>query len=309
MTRPASASLSDADLALVAWSSIAEPSDPIAHALVAALGAREALAWVRLAVADSVAATRDLCRVAEPATVIRAVEAAGRWAPRLAHHRAEDHCERAARVGARAVVRGSPEWPTALDDLGAATPYCLWVRGSANIAEVFSRAISIVGSRASTAYGEHVAATLAAGVVDEGWAVMSGGAYGIDARAHRGALAAEGTTVAVLAGGVDSLYPRGNADLLARVIETGAVVAEQPPGFPPHRSRFLTRNRVIAAAAATVVVEAAHRSGAHSTAHHAAELGRPVGAVPGPVTSASSAGCHRLIRNGATLRDVRERGA
>ena len=165
--------------------------------------------------------------------------------------------------------------------------------------DAFRRAIAIVGSRSSTAYGEHVAATLSAGVADAGWTVVSGGAYGIDARVHRAALAADGATVAVMAGGVDRLYPLGNADLLARVLETGAIVAEQPPGFPPHRSRFLTRNRIIAAAAATVVVEAAHRSGALSTAHHAAELGRPVGAVPGPVTSASSAGCHRLIRNGA----------
>jgi DNA processing protein len=128
---------------------------------------------------------------------------------------------------------------------------------------------------------------------------VSGGAYGIDARAHRAALAADGVTVAVMAGGVDHLYPLGNAGLLERVLEDGVIVAEQPPGFPPHRSRFLTRNRIIGAAAATVVVEAAWRSGALSTANHAADLGRPVGAVPGPVTNASSSGCHRLIRNGA----------
>jgi DNA processing protein len=291
--------LDERGLALVTWSAIAEPGDGLAHAIVELLGAAEALRWVRGAARDPVAATIALAPHAEPTLIDRAVDAVARWIPRLGDGEAERHLDRAAKVGARVVPRGAPEWPDALDDLGVGAPYCLWVRGPASVREAFARAIAIVGSRSSTAYGEYVAAALSSGIVDEGWTVVSGGAYGIDARVHRAALAAGGVTVAVMAGGVDRLYPQGNADLLARVLETGAVVAEQPPGFPPHRSRFLTRNRIIAASAATVVVEAAHRSGALSTAHHAADLGRPVGAVPGPVTSASSSGCHRLIRNGA----------
>ena len=291
--------LDERGLALVTWSAIAEPGDPLAHAIVALLGADDALEWVRGAAHDPVAATVALAPHAAPALIDRAVDAVARWIPRLRDGAAERHLDRAAKVGARAVPRGAPEWPEVLDDLGVGAPYCLWVRGPASVREGFGRAIAIVGSRSSTAYGEYVAATLSSGVADAGWTVVSGGAYGIDARVHRAALAAGGITVAVMAGGVDRLYPQGNADLLARVLETGAIVAEQPPGFPPHRSRFLTRNRIIAASAATIVVEAAYRSGALSTAHHAAELGRPVGAVPGPVTSASSTGCHKLIRNGA----------
>jgi DNA processing protein len=291
--------LDERGLALVTWSAIAEPGDPLAHAIVELLGAAEALEWVRGAAHDPVAATIALAPRAEPTLIDRAVDAVGRWVPRLGDGGAERHIDRAAKVGARVVPRGAPEWPDVLNDLGVGAPYCLWVRGPRSVREAFARAIAIVGSRSSTAYGEYVAAALSSGVVDEGWTVVSGGAYGIDARVHRAALAAGGVTVAVMAGGVDRLYPEGNADLLARVLETGAIVAEQPPGFPPHRSRFLTRNRIIAASAATVVVEAAHRSGALSTAHHAADLGRPVGAVPGPVTSASSSGCHRLLRNGA----------
>ncbi|EYR62130.1 DNA transporter, partial [Actinotalea ferrariae CF5-4] len=162
---------------------------------------------------------------------------------------------------------------------------------------------AVIGARACTRYGEHVTADLAAGVVAAGRVVVSGGAYGIDAAAHRAALAADGVTVAVLAGGVDRLYPAGNARLLLALQDgVGALVSEVPPGSVPSRQRFLQRNRLIAAmTGATVVVEAAWRSGALSTAGRAAALLRPVGAVPGPVTSAASAGCHRLLRDGAAV--------
>jgi len=288
-------------LALVSWSAIAEPGDGIAHALVGVLGATEALEWARLALRDPVAASIDLGAFADRAVVDKAIAGVERWRQRWAAGDPEPHLKRAERVGARVIPRGGSEWPVEMDHLGAGAPYCLWVRGPANVREVWARSVAIVGSRSSTAYGEHVAAMLASGLADEGWAVVSGGAYGIDARAHRGALAADGTTVAVMAGGIDRLYPEGNASLLARVLDSGAIVAELPPGHAPHRSRFLTRNRIIAASQATVVVEAAHRSGALSTAFHAGELGRPLAAVPGPVTSAGSVGCHRLIRDGAVL--------
>ncbi|MCR2053747.1 DNA-protecting protein DprA [Actinomyces bowdenii] len=159
--------------------------------------------------------------------------------------------------------------------------------------------VALVGARASTRYGDEAASALARGMTARGALVVSGGAFGVDASAHRGALAA-GPTLSVAAGGVDRLYPAGNAELLQAVIADGALVAEVPPGCQPARHRFLTRNRLIAAmAGATIVVEAAWRSGALSTAHHAMEIGRPVGAVPGPITSMASVGCHRLLRKGA----------
>src|SRR5581483_2905197 len=137
---------------------------------------------------------------------------------------------------------------------------------------------------------------------ERGWAVISGGAYGIDAAAHRGALAAEAVTIAVLACGADYPYPASHADLFAAICAQGLVMSEWPPGCRPARTRFLTRNRVIAALSnGTVIVEAGERSGALNTARHAADLGKPLMAVPGPVTSAQSAGCHRILREwGAT---------
>ncbi|MGO1562901.1 MAG: DNA-processing protein DprA, partial [Actinomycetaceae bacterium] len=157
--------------------------------------------------------------------------------------------------------------------------------------------IAVVGSRAATPYGMTVGAELAAGCADAGLVVVSGGAFGIDTAAHRGALAVDGRSVAVMAGGADRFYPRGSEEMLQRLLADGAVVSEAAPGCNPGRHRFLSRNRLIAAlASATVVVEAAFRSGALSTARHAAGMGRPLGAVPGPVTSMASAGCHRLLR-------------
>jgi DNA processing protein len=137
----------------------------------------------------------------------------------------------------------------------------------------------------------------AAGLTSRGYTVVSGGAYGIDGMAHRAVLACGGTTVAVLAGGIDQLYPAGHDELLRRIIASGAVVSEVSPGGAPTRWRFLQRNRLIAAmAGATVVIEAGYRSGSLNTATHARDLDRPIGVVPGPVTSGASAGCHRLLR-------------
>ena len=164
------------------------------------------------------------------------------------------------------------------------------------------RAAAVVGTRAATAYGEQVAADLAAGLVEHDVAVVSGGAYGIDGAAHRAALACDGITVAVLAGGIDIPYPAGHSALLHRIARHGLVFTEYPPGIRPARHRFLTRNRLVAAVAgAAVVVEAGLRSGAANTAAWARALGRVVAAVPGPVTSSASAGCHALLRDGAEL--------
>ncbi len=181
-------------------------------------------------------------------------------------------------------------------------PLVLWAIGPLRLDDVAERAAAIVGTRACTAYGEHVAADLSAGLAEHDVAIVSGGAYGIDGVAHRAALAADGMTVAVLAGGVDVLYPAGHSALLHRVGASGLLVSEYPPGVRPARHRFLTRNRLVAAlSGATVVVEAGIRSGAASTAAWARALGRVVCAVPGPVTSAASTGCHVLLRAGAEL--------
>jgi DNA processing protein len=174
----------------------------------------------------------------------------------------------------------------------------LWVRGTPRLDEFTDRAVALVGSRASTAYGEHVAAELGHQLAEHGWTVVSGGAYGIDGASHRGALAAGGPTLAVLACGVDRPYPAGHDALFARIAATGLLVSEWPPGTAPHGHRFLVRNRLIAALSrGTVVVEAAARSGAQATARRAQKLGRTVMVVPGPVTSAMSVGCHELLRD------------
>ncbi|GGK49493.1 hypothetical protein GCM10010094_07080 [Streptomyces flaveus] len=205
-------------------------------------------------------------------------------------------------VGMRFVCPGDPEWSAQLDDLGDARPIGLWVRGRPNLRMWALRSVAVVGARACTEYGAHMAATLGTGLAERGWVVVSGGAYGVDGATHRGALAAGGATVAVLACGVDQPYPRGHTQLITRIAEQGLVVGELPPGEHPTPSRFILRNRVIAALTrGTVVVEAAYRSGALVTARAAQRLGRYTIGVPGPATSGLSAGVHELLRGDAVL--------
>ena len=183
--------------------------------------------------------------------------------------------------GIRLICPGEPGWPPQLDDLGAARPCALWVRGAADLRASCEKSLAVVGARAATAYGRHAATSAAR--AGRGWAIVSGGAYGIDAAAHHGALTAGGVTIAVLACGPDLPYPRAHAGLLADIAVRGAVISECPPGRQPSRRRFLARNRIIAALArGTVIIEAAERSGTLATARHASELGRPLMAVPGP---------------------------
>ncbi|MEU7556114.1 DNA-processing protein DprA [Streptomyces sp. NPDC044571] len=208
----------------------------------------------------------------------------------------------AAEWGGRFICPGSPQWPSQLDDLGDARPVGLWVRGRPDLRTWALRSVALVGARACTPYGAHMAQTLAAGLAERGWVVVSGAAYGIDAAAHRGALASGGATAAVLACGVDVAYPRGHTELLGRIAGQGLVLGELPPGSHPTPSRFVLRNRVIAALTrGTVVVEAAHRSGSLVTARRAAQLGRFTMGVPGPATSGLSAGVHELLRGEAVL--------
>ena len=191
------------------------------------------------------------------------------------------------------ITPGDLSWPEQLDDL-ATPPIGLVVKGKVDCLQ--SRSIAIVGTRNPTPYGARIASDFAAGFVDREWSIVSGGAYGIDTHAHKGALIAEGVTIAVIASGIDINYPSGNGRLFAEIAELGAIVSEVMPGTPAFPSRFLTRNRIIAALSkSTLVVEAAFRSGSLRTARDAAELMRPVMAIPGPINSPTSEGTHRLI--------------
>lgn len=185
------------------------------------------------------------------------------------------------------------QWPTSLNDL-AAPPVVLLVKGDVTLLSHHS--LAIVGTRNPTPYGVRIASEFAAGFVDREWAIVSGGAYGIDSAAHKGALIAEGSTIAVTASGLDSPYPAGNQRLFDEILENGAIITEYMPGVSARPHRFLVRNRIIAALSrGTLVVEAAFRSGSLRTARDAAELMRPVLAIPGPITAPTSEGCHRLI--------------
>ena len=221
-----------------------------------------------------------------------------RWRARLPELPSPGQLADFQRAGIRLVTPQDPEWPGQLADLDGEQPYALWLRGQADLRFSCLRSVAIVGSRAATAYGCYVASEFAASVAARGLAVVSGGAFGVDAAAHRGALSADGVTIAVLACGVDTPYPAAHAELFDAIAAQGVVVSEWPPGRLVGRLRFLVRNRVIAAlAAGTLVVEAGQRSGAVNTARHARDLSRRLMAVPGPVTSDQSAGCHQIIRD------------
>lgn len=247
-------------------------------------------------------------------------DAAEDVAARLQEIRPDRDLEAAEKMGFRYVIPGDDEWPGQVERLAGlehvqyrtGTPLGLWVRGALQLSDL-SRAVAVVGSRNATSYGADAAARFSADLAVNDYVVISGGAVGIDAAAHRGALTGPpGSTVAVLAGGVDRPYPVENARLIEAIAETGAVVSEHVPGVPVTRYRFLARNRVIAALArGTVVVEAAARSGALNTANWAYRMNTPVMAVPGSVGEMQSVGPHNLVRAGKALlvtcaRDVRE---
>ncbi|POH61941.1 DNA-protecting protein DprA [Cryobacterium zongtaii] len=309
--RPADAELTSARLsdpgevfARAAWTTIAEPGDGVAGAVVGLLGAAAALrsvveAWPPDRLAGTLTDSVGEHDAGDPAGLRPELEQAlARWRPRLSSTEVIRSLQQARRTGTALLLPSDPLWPGAVDDLGRHAPLALWWRGQPDALAALRHSIALVGARAATGYGEHVAMEAAAGLVDRGLAIVSGAAYGIDGMAHRSALASNGTTVAFLAGGVDRFYPSGHDALLTRIVEAGAVLSELPCGAPPTKWRFLQRNRLIAASsAATVVLEAGWRSGSLNTAGHAAALGRPLGAVPGPVTSPTSAGCHRLLRD------------
>lgn len=300
-----------ARFARAAWSAIAEPGDRDAGHVVAALGAEASLGALTQVTWPSSDPDRVDVSPLESALAAAGdddlghddlVDAVKRWRPRVSVPTVLLALRQAARFGAGLLVPSDPDWPSGVDELGEHAPLALWARGDRTLLGRLDRSIAIVGARAATGYGEHVTVEASSGLVDRGFTIVSGAAYGIDGIAHRAALASAGSTVAFLAGGVDRFYPAGHEALLTRIVERGVVVSEVPPGTAPTRWRFLQRNRLIAAASrATVVVEAGWRSGSLNTAHHAAELGRPIGAVPGPVTSSASAGCHKLLREGPAI--------
>lgn len=298
--------------ARAALSRLMEPTDLVGMALIESAGAVDALRIATGTIKAGSTTKQDIAEIlnVEGAASTRASlpEALKRWLPRAPDLAPERDISTIQRLGGRFMVPEDEEWPDALLDLGIRQPIGLWARGGGGLpVPIEARTVALVGSRDSTNYGNSVTGDLAAGLGHRGICVISGGAYGIDAQAHRAALSVGGRsdelpTIAVSACGLDRYYPSGNEDLLRAVAQQGMLLAEVPPGSSPTRWRFLQRNRLIAAlCAVTVVVEARWRSGALNTAHHAANLSREVGAVPGSVHSANSAGCHRLLREGSAV--------
>ena len=277
----------DERTARMVLSMLVEPDDAVTGRLLATAGGVETL---RLAESDS------------SVPGIGDVDAQV-WRGHFTHSAIDSLDERllqARRTGLGVLIPSDDDWPGSLSDLGERAPYVLWTRGASSfLARPLADLVTITGARAATSYGEHVTGTLASDLAAAKRIVVAGGAYGIEGAAHRGVLATGGDTIAVLASGVDRAYPAGHSELLGRVADVGLLVSEVAPGATPTRHRFIARARLMAAlSAATVVVEAGARSGSMKVAHEAHQLGRAVGAVPGPVTSATSVGPHRLLSNG-----------
>ncbi len=283
------------------WSRLSEPGDSVAGIMLECLGPSASLeALVEGASSENILAKiHDCDSCSEELLTQKSLGSAfQRWKPRLISAEALQSAEAISHVGAWMSAPELPQWPRKLDDLGYHSPPAIWLRGNTPFPEPEEKTMSLVGARASTGYGEHITAELSAGVSSRGVTVVSGGAYGIDGMAHRAALACGGQTIAILAGGIDRLYPSGHDALFTKILSSGTIITEMPPGFSPTKWRFLQRNRLISALGdATIVCEAGRRSGSLNTAGHAAALGRVLGAVPGPVTSATSAGCHTLLRD------------
>ena len=287
--------------AVAALLRIGEPGDGLLKGIVDEVGPIAVLELVRAVAAGKTSAA---AAAESLSSLVAAVSGSGqlgeafdRWAVRGDDVHGHRDLDSVGRLGGRLVIPSDSEWPTALRELGPAAPLGLWVRGETRLNVALQRAIAIVGARAASNYGTKCASDLAWDLAARGLTVVSGGAFGIDAAAHRAAIAREGTTIAFMAGGVDRFYPAANTELFHQILDCGAIVSETAPGMTPMRHRFLLRNRLIAASSqVTVIVEAGWRSGALNTARHALELSREVAAFPGSVYSASSTGTHRLIR-------------
>lgn len=277
-------------MARMVLSMIAEPDEPATGHVLAQVGGVQTL---------------HLIESDDPISGMARAEAMV-WRERLAAHLDPSLAGRAADAEGRgigALIPADPEWPAGLNDLGVRAPYVLWTRGATSfLTSPLRERVTVTGARAATDYGMEVTSDLAANLADDERVIVAGGGFGIEGAAHRGALAQGGHTVAFLAGGVDRAYPSAHREMLERIGDVGLLVSELPPGAAPSRQRFLTRGRLLAAlSGVTVIPEASVRSGAMRTAMHAHALGRRVGAVPGPVTSVTSAGSHELIKRGVAL--------
>ncbi len=268
--------------ALVTWNALVEPGDRIAGELIRKHGPIDALR-----VFEERQATDEEHR-----------SAFERWAPRYSSSLAEERLGCAQKHDLQVLLPSDDLWPKKLNDLDAHAPLLLWYRGNTNHFGQMSKTVGVVGSRNASHYGQRVTSDLTALLVEEEATIVSGGALGIDSVSHRTAIQLGGNTAAFMAGSLDCLYPAANYSLFDEIGHRGLLLSEMSPGSRPTRWRFLQRNRLIAAiASATVVTEAGWRSGSINTVKHANELGRPVFAVPGPITSPASAGCNRLIRD------------
>jgi DNA processing protein len=286
----------------IAWSVICEPGDAFAGQLISTFGAARALS---LELARTVASSyvslfaeagSDWVEMQKFGRFERTLsDARERWSPRFSMAKVTSTVNTMATMGGWFATDSSEFWPNALHDLENHAPRGLWGIGTPNFD--IDRAISVVGSRVSTSYGEYATGELIGPMATRGFSIISGGAYGIDAQAHRATLALGGKTISVMAGGLDRLYPSGNRELFNEIANKGLLLSEMPPGAEPTKWRFLQRNRLIAALGqAIILVEANARSGAVSTANRGVEIGRPIGAVPGPINAPGSDGCHQLIR-------------
>lgn len=292
--------------AYLAWSVVCEPGDGFAGLLVKQIGPVAALcselqdysaAQLRQKLLESGLTLAELERFGSfEKTHLAARE---RWRPRISLAAVKSAITKISSLKGSTLTPNSSDWPAQLNELEYHEPMALWIRGSRSSLSRLSRSVAVVGSRSSTSYGEFATQSLVGALIEKDVSVVSGGAYGIDGIAHRSTLELGGNTVAVMAGGVDKLYPAGNSELLRQIIQRGAVISELPPGSTPTKWRFLQRNRLIAALSqSTIVIEANWRSGALNTATHAQALERMILAVPGPITSPKSAGTNKLIADG-----------
>ena len=269
--------------ARIVWNAISEPGDRMAGQIIREYGSAEALKIFR----DPAGFSSEY------------VSALERWSSRYSQNLADTRIDLAKKHDLKLLVPTDEIWPKRLSDLGEHSPLLIWYRGAAEKFGELEKSISIVGSRNATHYGQRVTSDLVKTLTEERATIVSGGALGIDAVAHRATLALGGTTVAIMAGSLDNPYPAANLELFEKIAHTGLVLSEMSPGSKPTRWRFLQRNRLIAALSeALVVTEAGWRSGSINSVNHATDLGRPVFAIPGPISSPASAGCNRLIRDG-----------
>jgi len=283
--------------AAATWSLLCEPGDSMAGMLRRTLGTEESLFEIRRAKsATELASLLPIDPFRAPSFVSTLDDSLECWKRRLNIVNVDRSLEVIEALGGSLLTANSKQWPKGLVDLGDSAPALLWLIGDRSVLSN-QQAISVVGSRIASSYGLEVTKDIVHCAVSKDFAVVSGGALGIDAEAHSSTLEINGQTIAVMAGGLDRLYPPRNIDLFEQIKHSGLLISEMPPGTAPARWRFLQRNRLIAALGnATVVIEAGYRSGSINTAGHANELDRPVGAIPGPINSTRSAGCHRLIK-------------